>query len=293
MEKRKHHYIPKYYLRGFESKEGEFLWIYDKNKKIVFPNTAENTGCESDFYSYVKLSGQRDTNTYEDFLANRVESPANSVIRKLRNQEKITSKEKRILAKYMAIMIKRVPMSREMVENLKPNVIKEVAEDIELQFKIIEKINPDLKDKIGERRRQVKNIFEKVKLETPKEVILKAMDTKNSMVEEALYNMNWRFLISKDLNFLTSDNPCFFFKDIGIGNFNSEVSFPISKNMVIFASWRNNIAESYYLVNSNIVKEINRRTIYNATRYVYSPNNEDWIMYIIKKSMIKLNRINL
>ena len=102
--------------------------------------------------------------------------------------------------------------------------------------------------------------------------------------------MTWLFLTSDDKpTFLTCDNPVFFFTGMGLGKPRSEMTFPISSHITLWATWRTDLSEGYVSVNKEAAKEVNRRTASNATRYVLHCDDEYWILPFLTKGTWQLN----
>jgi len=78
---------------------------------------------------------------------------------------------------------------------------------------------------------------------------------------------------------------------MGVGKSESEVTFPISSNIVLLANWRKNIKEAYFETNKQVIKEINQRTAFNPTRFVYHARDEQWISKFIAKENNKFNML--
>jgi len=115
---------------------------------------------------------------------------------------------------------------------------------------------------------------------------------KSPRVLAALSSMTWRFLTFDEYPaFLSSDNPLFFFTSIGIGKPESEVTFPISSYIALWATWRLDLKEGYFPTNSQVVKELNRRTCSIATRYAFHLKGEDWVLALLTKGRWQLNRL--
>ena len=89
---------------------------------------------------------------------------------------------------------------------------------------------------------------------------------------------------------MTSDNPVFYFEGMGIGNQLSEVTFPISRNTVLWATWRVDLEEGFRPTNKRIVREINSRTVSAATRYVFYARKVKWVTKFVNRKL-PLNRI--
>ena len=111
-------------------------------------------------------------------------------------------------------------------------------------------------------------------------------------IVEALNAMTWQFFTFDDVpSFMTSDNPVFFFHGIAFEHPDFEVTFPISKSIVLQATWRGDYEEGFSRTNRRIVREINERTVYSATRYVFYPHKEPWVEGLVNRKTFVLNRI--
>jgi hypothetical protein len=105
-----------------------------------------------------------------------------------------------------------------------------------------------------------------------------------------LGRMTWQFLtFDRGPAFLASDNPVFYFRCLGIANIESEVSFPISSNVALWATWRGDFEDGYVSTRESWVRGLNRRTASSATRYLFHPISEDWILPLLLKSSWRIN----
>ena len=97
------HFVPQWYLRNFQDPNRPgFIWLHDRRGGLARPAEIAHVAQTRLFY---------DEKT-EDYLTNEVERPGNVVIGKLIKQAAITLEERSQLARYVAVMIKRVPASR-------------------------------------------------------------------------------------------------------------------------------------------------------------------------------------
>lgn len=292
--KKKHHYVPKYYLNGFaESTDPTLLYVYEKGCSEYFQTTPERIGYENNYYTIENDDGSRDTNTVEDYLHNQVESPAHAVLSKIRTHHVITTAEKWIFCRYVVYLMKRVPRARQRIKTVIAEHVIEAemrAYDSEIDTAIEE--NPERREFYERRRREIREVLNRYKEEVPSTVLLNVLRYPSPRVTEALSKMTWRFLVCpKDHFYLTSDNPVFYNEGIGIGKPYSEVTVPISHQMTLWLSWRTDLSEGYNTTTSQAVKEINRRTVSNATRYVFSPRHAEWIVTLASKRHHKLTRL--
>src|SRR5689334_19887336 len=129
-KKKKHHYIPQYYLRGFTaSPTSEEICVYERGK-APFCTGVIGVAFQNHFYSVVDDEGVRDSDTLENYLADAIEKPANPVIAKLRAGQMITASEKQVLARYISILLTRVPAHRARLKALYPGVVASLSDEM-------------------------------------------------------------------------------------------------------------------------------------------------------------------
>ncbi|MCJ7604053.1 MAG: DUF4238 domain-containing protein [Desulfobulbaceae bacterium] len=277
------HYVPQHYLRGFASSTDGMIWTYEKNGSIKFPSDARNTGHETNYYSP----------EVETYLANQIEAPANKVIDKIRSRENLTKEDKTDLATYMVVMLKRVPQSKIRMKEMAPSVAQKQEEKWDQEISKLTNEHPEKASLLEKRRAEIKQNLKKYSVNPPKDFWLSLIPPERSPnVINVLQQMTWHFLTyDEDPVFLTCDNPVFYFTWMGIGKPESEVTFPISSNIVLWATWRKDIEEKYTEIHRQAIKEINRRTATNTTRFVYHARDEYWIPRFIAKKYHALNRL--
>jgi len=277
------HYIPRYYLSGFtQNSSPPLIWVYEKGSSRVFATQIKNVACETYYFP----------DNFETYLANQIEAPANIVLRKIKKREMITAKDKITLSNYMIVLWKRVPEGKERLKEKAPKISDAIKKDLYKKIEDLKIKNPSKENLLEKRRHEAQDILEKFK-NNPSEEIWRSVipPEMTPKASEALSQMTWRFFICKEPNaFLTNDNPVFFFKHIGIGKEYSELTFPISNYITLWATWRL-IDEGYFYANNQIVKEINRRTASVATRFIYFSKKRDWIITLANKREHLLNFI--
>lgn len=277
------HYVPQHYLRGFTSSNDGMIWTYEKNGSIKFPSDVRNTGHETNYYSP----------EIETYLANQIEAPANKVIDKIRSRENLTKEDKTKLATYMVVMLKRVPQSKIRMKEMAPSVAQKQEKQWDQEISKLTNKHPEKANLLEKRRAEIKQNLKKYSVNPPKDFWLSLIPPERSPnVINVLQQMTWHFLTYDEAPvFLTCDNPVFYFMWMGIGKPESEVTFPISSNIVLWATWRKNIEEKYTVIHRQAIKEINRRTATNTTRFVYHARDEYWIPKFIAKKHHALNRL--
>ena len=274
------HYVPQYYLKGF-SKDGRTICVYDKQGSGKFTTQVKSIANITGFY----------TPKIEQYLSNNVESQANIVLRKIIERNKITVDDKKILSDYIVVMMKRVPRSKERIRELAPSVVKEVSQKIHEALNIAKSMQMESAEFIEKRRTEIQEFIDRYSREQQKEIWLDNIPPGMSpRIVEAISSMTWIFwTFDQRPAFLTSDNPIFYFTHIGIGKPESEVSFPISSHVALWANWRHDLSEGYLPANTQVVKELNRRTVSIATRYIFHSDNEAWIFPFVTKGRWQLN----
>lgn len=276
------HYLPQHYLRGFATISGSNVWTHDRTDGRAFCPRIRDIAHE--------------TNLYPEALEARlnvdIEQPGSAVIDKLRARQPITTTEKLALARYMVTLWKRVPRARQRVKERMPAAAAELEAGVSKGLDDLVQQEPHLAARAEERKREVAGILERIKDNPPLEIWHKSIESyTSSQVAAMVASMKWRYCVCTSGSVITSDNPVFFFENEGIGNKHGEVSFPISSDTVLWACRKMQPDDDHVAMPKHILREFNRRSIANATRFVFSQTEEQWILTMLAKPRIRLNRI--
>jgi hypothetical protein len=278
------HYIPQYYLNGFTEPLGtSSIWMYEKGSDQILNTTTKSVANEN----------RRWPKATEKYLAEKVEAPANPVLDKIRNHKAVTESDKYILSNYMVVMLKRVPRGLQRTKSNAPKVIEHTFDKLKGDILRLMKEYPANSNILEQRLRELPGLRSKYENEIPMEVWYENLKPEASpRLLTVLPTMTWIFLVSnKGRLFLTNDNPVFFFESLGIGRPESEITFPISSNVALWATWHKGSVEGYHAAKDSIVREINRRTASAATRYVFYSEEAQWVVALINKKNWKLRRL--
>lgn len=274
------HYVPQFYLRGFS--EENIIWVYDKVGPRSFASQPKTIANENKIY----------TDELETHLANTVETPANSVIQKVRNRETLTEGDRLALARYVVMLWKRVPEGRSRFAARLQEVAASVRQEIHEGLSAAARKMPDMAAIAEARKVEVDLVLDRYSQELPPDIWQSSLTKESSAnVVESFLSMNWRFLWSDRLQFLTCDNPVFFFSHEGIGTPTSELTVPLSSSVVLWANRRPSPAAKFVTAAPVAVREVNRRMAHNATRFVYAQRSEKWILRFVCKGDYALNRL--
>jgi hypothetical protein len=278
------HYIPQYYLGAFsDSPTSSNIWVYEKGSNQISRRAIKAVANENN----------RWPKKIEEYLANKIEAPVKPVLDKIRNRQPITQSEKDVLSAYMVVMLQRVPRGLERVKANVPEVLNQVFDDLEKEIQRLITEHPPKKSVLQNRLQELPSLKSKYESDFPMEVWYQNL-TPDALprLRVVLPAMTWIFLTAdKRQPFLTNDNPVFFFESLGIGRPESEVTFPISSTIALWATWHKNLVEGYIAAKDTIIKEINRRTASAATKYVYYSEEAQWVVKLINKKNPKLHRL--
>ncbi|MBU2537880.1 MAG: DUF4238 domain-containing protein [Proteobacteria bacterium] len=291
MTKVRHHYIPRFYLRGFTDLEkGNTVWVFDKDEENVFDATPANIACEKHYHTFLLEDGEKDTETVEN-LYGIIETDTSAVIRKIHEGETLKQEDIAKFCTFASSMMIRVP-------NHRNNIEKAIA-DVMLKSQIMLAKNKDAFEESYNRFIEKTGSDSDLTAEDIRQFVLKGEYTVKANPQVSLYfsiksieyiaevfhKMNWMFVKSNDDHkFLTCDNPLFYFDPthdhnsfygVGLMNKHIEVTLPLSQEICAYGSWGN--PGQYNIVNgtSPIIKNINRRTVLAAKRFVFSSRYSD------------------
>ena len=273
------HYVPRFYLRGFSV--NDYLWVHDRLRGVSFKSVTKSVANENDMYG----------DEVEKLLANKIENPAKLAIESIRTGQRISSADREALARYIIILWKRVPKGRERAAAQMPEVAESVRRDLHAQLGHLAQLDPDNERQAIAKREEIDRIINRYVEELPSEIWQRGLAAGGTgRPESVLLGMNWNFLQSRNAEFLTCDHPVFFFEHEGMGSPKAELTLPLSSSVCLWAHKLGNRQPDFYEARSAAIKEINRRTAHNATRFVYSAGNAAWILPFIQKSH-ELNRL--
>jgi hypothetical protein len=277
-----HHYVPRFYLRGFETNKR--IWAYDQKDKIQFCSQVKTVANETKLYSQ----------ELESHLANNVEAPAESAFTAIRSKQTLNDVQRVALARYIITLWKRVPAGRHRLLERLPSVADDIHANLNAKIDAAAKSNPDLANQAAAFKNRVAEAVASQKKTPSPDIWHHTIQSETDADPiKALLSMNWVFLFHENLQFLTSDNPVFIFDSIGIGRPSSEMSFPISASIALWAT-RSQVKDGCFLqASTHAVREINRRTAHNASRYVFAQSDESWILPFVTKDEWQLTRLHV
>lgn len=280
-----HHFVPQRYLRNFEDpgKPG-YIWVHDKSGGQPRPASVAKVAQSKAFYAAKT----------ENVLAQMVEQPGNRVMQKLIGNATITVEERLQLALYIGVMLKRVPTHRRRSSEMVPGVLKDTMEEMRQQLREIAnglQADPAI---LTKRELELDAVEHKFRIHPPEEVLRQIREPWPSMnVLQLLFRMTWRVLISSGpVYFVTSDNPAFYFQSYGLGQKESELSFPLSSKYALHGSWQRAVSDLICInAEQPLVNQINLRLVSQAERLVFYHQPANWIANLFGTSEPQLSVI--
>jgi hypothetical protein len=280
-----HHFVPQRYLRNFEDPyHPGYVWVHDRR------------GGEAQLANISKVAQSRNfySQSTEAILSETVERPANLVIQKLTTRQPVTNDERIQLAYYVAVMMKRIPAHRRRSSEMLPEVLADLVTEVRSYLNALAGqvgADPEI---LKRRALELDAVERKFQAHPPPNVLEQIREPWPSRpMVQLLFRLTWRILISSGpAYFLTSDNPVFHFRGLGLARKESEVSFPLSTHYLLHGSWqRGNSGLEFVNAEQALVKEINRRIVSEAERLVFYHQAADWLPKMFKRETLLLNKI--
>jgi hypothetical protein len=294
---KKHHVVPRYYLKGFtDQADPELIYVFRRGEP-PFCTGVKGVAFINDLYTYTDDDGNKQS--IERDLADKIEGPTNEVLDKVRTLQPITMQEKSVLARYISVMLTRVPKHRRRAEALVPEVVEKIRTQLpDILDKRVANVTPS-SEKWEELLAMGHSYLDQYKVEPLSRLGVGLVSDKYAPI---IANMTWVFYATTTRRgFLTSDNPVFFFEGFGLVGKDGlrdmvEITFPISTKVAIWATWRGipSVADMEYVpAPEPFVVEINRRTVSASLRDVYYASCPRWVRSLvdIDKGAIRLKRI--
>ncbi len=299
MKKRRHHYLPQFYLRNFVGQQPEGkLWVYTKAAESFRAASPRDLAVEKDYHTVVRRDGVVDRNTMEDTVAS-LENIAAPVIRKILQGAAISFDDYQIFALFISQLFLRVPARRDVVAGMMNEMLKKMSkqfaknkEAYHADYLHFQKETGDKSDVDPEEVRQfiLGNDYD---ITVNSSAALGASLGAIGTVVNCLVKMNWVFVrASGRFRFLTCDNPVFYcdptlppksWRGVGLANPGVEVSCPLSPNVLAFACYRA-VSRRYATATPEMVRRFNQQTIDSAYRYIFACEGSAALQRFIRRN---------
>ncbi len=277
------HWVPQAYLRAFATAQDPHqIHMFDKRECNWTRAAIKRVAQDSEYFS-------QET---EERLAQEVEAPAHVALTKLRKGEWLTEDEGGDLLSYIAVMIIRVPRHRKLAKRLIPKTISDVFEKNRTELAALQ--SPANERRILAVLKELERL-QPLYAADPEGMLKEELRTPwpSEVIRGAIFSMAWRLVrVPPSSPLLTSDNPAFFFSGYGLGADEAELTFVIDQSLALLGSRQGAPGSLHELEGKRLLaKEINRRVIVGADRFVFSSFPHSWVGTVARKQEPDLNRI--
>ena len=285
MTTKRNHVVPKEYLRRFAvpGSHDEMVWMYDRTTGKWTETSVTNAGVKKHFYHQDDETG----------LSEKVESPAQAPLKKLRCRDPIDPEERMMVAWYVYTMLMRGPTTRNLVkkimsENLEQNV-KYVKEAIEYQRAVYRIAEIAVPEDVEDLFRKLENDIEADPTALPSGVydyvsnrVLYKSETEEGPLKRAkvFSHLAWRVIFAeRQQKFLTSDNPVHMSRfPLGTDDPRFELVMPLGSECSLHICRQGTPDMLEFVQGSQtLVCKLNTLIVKRAERFVYSSRQEQWV----------------
>ncbi len=278
---KKHHYIQQAYLHRWSDVSGD-IFICDLSNGNIHKGPAKSAAWEKYYYCLEDPAHPEYRFEIEEFLGNSIEGPASPIIDKLDAEIELSPEEKAHLALYVAFQKTRVPFfekfSNQLAEKMDKEALLKTLRDEALFERFMSESAEKYKTwkKVPSREELIRTIEEnRVKMEYPRAHSLKTMLQLSLPLGDLYTQCQWTLLEAKESSFITSDNPAV---TISLarkeGGMLGETTFPLSPRHCVLIDQET--GGRFMITEESLdgVREINRRTLLHATRYLFGDSKE-------------------
>lgn len=297
----RHHFIPGFYLRGFTDPiHDNLVWVYNKGTDNIFSGTPESIGFEKHYHTFETVDGNKDTNTIEDYFCHVWEGPVAKIFEQIKAGDFPEGNVREFFACFLGLSLTRSPNHRVNIDKVSAHFIKSFsqfsASNPEYFANTVRNYEREMGEKLTDDPEDLRKYIlgGQYDVKMKPELYLKMFISHGINLGIVISKMKWVFVRATDrFRFITSDNPFSFhdptirqesfYNGTGLLNKNVEVSFPISKDIALLATWRDSITEGYVQGTHELVKVVNRCSVAAAHRAVYASEKSEALLRLVKK----------
>jgi len=273
------------------------LWCYDKDTCKVTRASVRNAAVRKLYYSFPAEGGTLDKQSFETALS-ELEDKAASAIRTLTERRIVSDQSKIDLAQFVALMYTRVPAFRENLQRIwgrwADMMLVGLTHDEDRCRALMAETQAGKPAGVPVSPKDMREAILQGRLQTSLTLPSTLSDVVYHGISwtQGLGQMEWVLIAAPPgTEYVTSDNPVCreapdrdarSIENPGLGLPSIEVTFPISCGLALLASWQA-FADTYVTARPTVVREINRRTVMAAQRFVYSPSASDGLLRLVKK----------
>ncbi|MGY4608606.1 hypothetical protein ACVW16_007018 [Bradyrhizobium sp. USDA 4474] len=277
-EPKSHHYVPRFYLRGFTGKKGK-LFAVNRSTGHSFRPPPEGVAAENHF-NRIELDGM-DKNELEKALA-ELEGEIGPALERVKEAKSLAEEEDRAhIMNFMAALALRNPSTRNALSQIHDQLARlHFAAQFGTQAAVDQAVAAGMLVK-GTSVAEIQEVLQDESFPMPKPLIMAFEIDMHDPVTEKLWHRKWQIVEAKEGTFVTTDDPiCVRWKDgkgpgglsPGFALKDTEVIFALSPTLCLRGSFEGE--ETVIEADANAVGEINSFIIGNARNQVYARDHE-------------------
>ncbi len=278
---RKHHILPKSYLRRFAQADDR-IWVLDFELKKQYQSNIEDAATIKDFYTVKTIDKDEDDSIEQGFLG-KIESLAGPAIDHIINARTFKDRPQwDILVNFCALMYVRTPVFRQIVlevsEHLANTLSKEMLKDESTFNSIMQKVKDKVKTNLPLTYEQAVEVqkHSEITMDVPRTYYIRLMMEYAAKLVPIIGKMTPNLLcipFGCEARFVTGDVPIIpipsDFK-MWIGDSNCDLYFPLSSRCCLVLNYDG--LSKVNDVNRKGIAFINHLVACNCTRIVLSEN---------------------
>jgi len=265
---KRHHYLPELYLKRFCTNEQ--LFIYDRKKNEIRPQTPVNTGVQFHYYSSINEKGEKKPEIETDLLS-RIDNDANNVIEKILKNEQINEFDKEKLSIFLGFMVHRVPYFENSFNSMYSYINKKLLNSIFCSEELVQIMTADNEENITAEEFVDFYKNSNLKITPHRNESLRFMLNQSFVASECFMQYKWEVLhCSSESSFITSDNPVITTKFVEQStgeNLGNLILFPLSNNLCL-SMFHKGTEVVFNEINQSSVEKINAVIATNSYQYI-------------------------
>ena len=280
--KKLHHFLPRFYLRGFTSNDEGQIEQYFLSDNNTVTTHINNAGAEKFLYSIRSEDHDKD-DKIENMFAEFENYMAPAIAKIRQTPKSLSPEEKEWVVQFVTFQYLRTPKIITRAGDLSETFVYERLEELAKDPERLKKVHEEagIKDfSIEELKEFMLKKQDAYKVKFSNNHILGHILKLYGTVFPILFCLNWKVLESPHNHyFVTSDFPVSTLLPTptgniivsgAIGNPLAEIAIPISSNLCLTANRNGNNFFKHVKVSTKIVKWINMRTIACANNFLYA-----------------------
>ncbi|WP_036015842.1 DUF4238 domain-containing protein [Bradyrhizobium yuanmingense] len=277
-EPKSHHYVPRFYLRGFSGEKGK-LFAVNRPTGHSFRPPPEGVAAEN-YFNRIDLEGM-DKNELEKALA-EFEAEMAPALERVKEAKSLAGEEDRAhIMNFMAALALRNPSTRDALSQIHDQLARlHFAEEFRTQAAVDQAVAAGMLA-TGTTVAEVQKVLADERFPMPKPLLMALEIDMHDPLTEKLWHRKWQIIEAKEGTFVTTDDPiCLRWKDgkgpgglsPGFGLKETEVIFALSPTLCLRGSFEGE--ENVIEADAKAVGEINSFIISNARNQVYARDHE-------------------